>query len=126
MTELDLDPEQVAALEQRTEGWVAALQLAALSIRGREDVGGFIARFAGNDRYIVDYLVEEVLAQQSDEIREFLLQTAVLDRLTGPLCDSVTGRDDGAQTLVGIGARQPLRRTAGRSARMVALPPPVR
>jgi len=102
VTELDLDPEQVAALEQRTEGWVAALQLAALSIRGREDVGGFIARFAGNDRYIVDYLVEEVLAQQSDEIREFLLQTAVLDRLTGPLCDSVTGRDDGAQTLVGM------------------------
>ena len=99
VTELDLDAEQVAALEQRTEGWVAALQLAALSIRGREDVSGFIARFAGNDRYIVDYLVEEVLAQQSDEVREFLLQTAVLDRLTGPLCDSVTGRDDGAQTL---------------------------
>ena len=102
VAELDLGPEQVAALEQRTEGWVAALQLAAISIRGREDVSGFIARFAGDDRYIVDYLVEEVLAQQSDEIREFLLQTAVLDRLTGPLCDSVTGRDDGAQTLVGM------------------------
>ena len=58
---LDLAAEDVAALEERTEGWIAALQLAALSIQGRDDIGGFIARFAGNDRYIVDYLVEEVL-----------------------------------------------------------------
>ena len=70
---LDLTAEHVAALEERTEGWIAALQLAALSIQGRDDVGGFIARFAGNDRYIVDYLVEEVLQHQPDPVREFLL-----------------------------------------------------
>ena len=68
-------------------------------MRGREDVGGFISRFAGNDRYIVDYLVEEVLAHQPDPVRGFLLQSAVLDHMTGPLCDAVTGRDDGGRTL---------------------------
>jgi LuxR family maltose regulon positive regulatory protein len=96
---LNLSVEHVATLEERTEGWIAALQLAALSIQGRDDVGGFIARFAGNDRYIVDYLVEEVLTHQPDPVRGFLLQTAVLDRLTGPLCDAVTGRDDGGHML---------------------------
>ncbi len=89
----------VDLLEERTEGWIAALQLAALSLRGREDVSGFIARFAGNDRYLVDYLVEEVLAHQLEPVREFLLHTAVLDRLTGPLCDAVTGGDDGSRML---------------------------
>jgi LuxR family maltose regulon positive regulatory protein len=97
---LDLVAEDVTALEERTEGWIAALQLAALSIQGRDDARGFIARFAGNDRYIVDYLVEEVLAQQPDPVREFLLHTAVLDRLSGPLCDAVTGRDDGGALLI--------------------------
>lgn len=96
---LDLTAEDVAALEQRTEGWIAALQLAALSLQGRDDSAGFIARFAGNDRYIVDYLVEEVLQHQPDEVRRFLLHTAVLDRLTGPLCDALTGRDDGSRML---------------------------
>lgn len=99
---LDLAVEDVAALERRTEGWIAALQLAALSLQGREDVAGFIARFAGNDRYIVDYLVEEVLQHQPDPVRGFLLQSAVLDRLTGPLCDAVTGRDDGTDMLVAL------------------------
>ncbi len=99
---LGLAAEDVAALEERTEGWIAALQLAALSLRGRADVGGFIARFAGNDRYIVDYLVEEVLQQQTGPVRGFLLHTAVLDRLTGPLCDAVTGRDDGSHLLVAL------------------------
>jgi LuxR family maltose regulon positive regulatory protein len=88
---LDLRPEAVNALETRTEGWIAALQLAALSMQGRDDVAGFIAGFTGNDRYIVDYLVEEVLARQPDEIRSFLLRTSILDRLSGPLCDAVTG-----------------------------------
>jgi LuxR family maltose regulon positive regulatory protein len=97
---LDLAAKDVVALEERTEGWIAALQLAALSIQGRDDVGGFIARFAGNDRYIVDYLVEEVLQHQPDPVRDFLLQSAVLDRLTGPLCDAVTGRDDGSHMLM--------------------------
>jgi LuxR family transcriptional regulator, maltose regulon positive regulatory protein len=86
-----LAPADVAALEARTEGWAAALQLAALSLQGRDDASGFIARFAGDDRYVVDYLVEEVLAHQAGPVRDFLLQTAVLDRLTGPLCDAVTG-----------------------------------
>jgi LuxR family maltose regulon positive regulatory protein len=98
-TGLHLAAEDVVALEERTEGWIAALQLAALSIQGREDVSGFIARFAGNDRYLVDYLVEEVLTQQPEPVREFLLHTAVLDRLTGPLCDALTGGDDGSQML---------------------------
>ena len=88
---LDLRPEAVDALETRTEGWIAALQLAALSMQGRDDVAGFIAGFTGNDRYIVDYLVDEVLARQPDEIRSFLLRTSILDRLSGPLCDAVTG-----------------------------------
>ena len=77
---LGLTAEDVTALEGRTEGWIAALQLAALSIRGRDDVAGFIAGFAGDDRYIVDYLVEEVLQRQSDHVRHFLLQTSI----TGP------------------------------------------
>ncbi len=97
---LSLRSGDVAVLEERTEGWIAALQLAALSIQGREDVSGFIARFAGDDRYIVDYLVEEVLDHQPDSVREFLLQSAVLDRLTGPLCDAVTGRSDGSDLLL--------------------------
>jgi LuxR family maltose regulon positive regulatory protein len=99
---LDLAAEDVAALEERTEGWIAALQLAALSLQGRDDVAAFIARFAGNDRYIVDYLVEEVLQHQPDPVRGFLLNSAVLDRLTGPLCDAVTGRDDGRQMLMAL------------------------
>jgi LuxR family maltose regulon positive regulatory protein len=99
---LQLAPGDVEVLEERTEGWIAALQLAALSIQGREDVSSFIAQFAGNDRYIVDYLVEEVLAHQPEGVREFLLQTAVLDRLTGPLCDAVTGRDDGDVMLLSL------------------------
>jgi LuxR family maltose regulon positive regulatory protein len=99
---LDLAAEQVVTLEQRTEGWVAALQLAALSLRDRDDTAGFIERFAGNDRYIVDYLVEEVLVHQPDSIRSFLLHTAVLGRLTGPLCNAVTGRDDGSATLAAL------------------------
>src|SRR5918998_1670001 len=92
---LSLSPEDIAALETRTEGWIAGLQLAALSMRGREDVSGFIRAFAGDNRYIVDYLVEEVLQQQPERIRNFLLQTSVLDRLNVPLCDAVTGQQDG-------------------------------
>jgi LuxR family maltose regulon positive regulatory protein len=90
---LDLTPADIAALETRTEGWIAALQLAALSLRGRDDTGAFIATFAGDDRYIVDYLAEEVLSRQPPEVRDFLLQTSILDRLSGPLCQAVTGND---------------------------------
>ena len=96
---LDLDAEHVAVLEGRTEGWIAALQLAALSMRGRQDLSGFVKGFAGDDRYIVDYLVEEVLACQPDDVRTFLVQTSVLDRLTGTLCDALTGRAGGKAML---------------------------
>ena len=96
---LDLSADNVAALETRTEGWIAGLQLAALSMRGREDVSGFIKAFAGDDRYIVDYLVEEVLQRQPERVRSFLLQTSILERLSGPLCDAVTDRKDGKGVL---------------------------
>ena len=89
---LNLSAADIAALEDRTEGWIAGLQLAALSMQGREDVHGFIRSFAGDHRYIVDYLVEEVLQRQPEPVRSFLLQTAILDRLNGPLCDAVTGQ----------------------------------
>jgi LuxR family transcriptional regulator, maltose regulon positive regulatory protein len=92
---LGLSAEDIAALESRTEGWIAGLQLAALSMRGREDVSGFIRAFAGDNRYIVDYLVEEVLQRQPERIRSFLLQTSILERLSGPLCDAVTGQEEG-------------------------------
>jgi len=96
---LVLTARDVAALEERTEGWIAALQLAALSMQGRDDIAGFIAGFAGDDRYIVDYLAEEVLQRQPDHVRSFLLQTSILDRLSGSLCDAVTGQDGGRAML---------------------------
>ena len=92
MMGLQLTARDVAALEGRTEGWIAALQLAALSMQGRDDVAGFIAGFAGDDRHVVDYLVEEVLQRQPDRVQAFLLQTSILGRLSGPLCNAVTGQ----------------------------------
>ena len=99
MMGLELTARDVAALEGRTEGWIAALQLAALSMQGRDDVAGFIAGFAGDDRYVVDYLAEEVLQRQSDRVQAFLLQTSILGRLSGPLCDAVTGQGGGKAML---------------------------
>ncbi len=96
---LNLPTDDIAALEDRTEGWIAGLQLAALSTRGREDVHGLIMSFAGDNSYIVDYLVEEVLQRQPAPIRSFLLQTAILNRLNGPLCDAVTGQSDSSVRL---------------------------
>lgn len=96
---IPLTAGQVSALEKRTEGWAAALQLAAVSMRGVDDVSTFISDFAGTGRYVVDYLVEEVLDRQSEGVRDFLLQTSILNHLTGPLCDEVTGRNDSATTL---------------------------
>src|SRR5947209_3023233 len=92
---LSLSAADIAALEDHTEGWIAGLQLAALSMQGHQDVPGFIRAFAGDHRYIVDYLVEEVLQRQPEAVRSFLLQTAILDRLSGPLCDAVTGQEEG-------------------------------
>jgi LuxR family maltose regulon positive regulatory protein len=112
---LALTAQDVATLEGRTGGWIAALQLAALSMRGRDDVAGFIASFAGNDRYIVDYLAEEVLQRQPEDVRHFLLQTSILERLTGPLCDAVTGQDGGKAEL----AAPPRRRSGPHWARVL-------
>ena len=96
---LDLTDADIAALESRTEGWIAALQLAALSLEGREDPAAFIASFAGDDRFIVDYLIEEVLDRQPPDVREFLLQTSVLDRLSAALCDAVISGSRSKQML---------------------------
>jgi ATP/maltotriose-dependent transcriptional regulator MalT len=89
----------VAALEARTEGWAAGLQLAALSLRGQEDAASFVAGFSGSHRYVLDYLAEEVLDRQPETVRTFLLETSVLDRLSGELCDAVTGRPGSQQLL---------------------------
>ncbi|WP_286263824.1 AAA family ATPase [Brooklawnia propionicigenes] len=101
--DLDLDQAQVEALEARTEGWVAGLQLAALSVRPRVSspaaVDDFIRAFGGSHRFVLDYLVEEVLNAQPAGVREFLLLTSVLERMTGTLCDAVTGSSDGQQRL---------------------------
>jgi LuxR family maltose regulon positive regulatory protein len=86
---LGLSFEAVAAFEARTEGWIAGLQLAAISVQGCEDAAGFIRSFTGSHRFVLDYLVEEVLSQQSEAVQAFLLQTSILDRLCGPLCDAV-------------------------------------
>jgi LuxR family maltose regulon positive regulatory protein len=91
---LKLSPQEVASLEGLTEGWIAGLQMAALSMRGRKDVSGFIESFSGTHRFILDYLVEEVLDQQSLTIQEFLLKTSILESLSGPLCDAVADRED--------------------------------
>ncbi|HEX4898388.1 MAG TPA: LuxR C-terminal-related transcriptional regulator, partial [Candidatus Limnocylindrales bacterium] len=96
---LALRADDVAALERRTEGWIAALQLAALSLQGRPDATEFITAFAGDDRHIVDYLVEEVLRRQPPRIRDFLLNTSILSRFTAPLADAVMAADDGAATI---------------------------
>jgi len=99
MVGLGLTVTDIVTIEDRTEGWIAALQLAALSMRGRTDVSGFVAGFAGTDRYIFDYLLEEVLERQPAAVRGFLLDTCFLDRLSGPLCDAVTERTDGRAML---------------------------
>ena len=94
---LGLSAKDIAALERRTEGWIAGLQLAALalqgqSMQGRKDATSLVKSFTGSHRYVLDYLVEEVLEQQPESVQTFLLQTAVLDRMTGSLCDALTGQ----------------------------------
>jgi LuxR family maltose regulon positive regulatory protein len=99
---LSLTAKDISILGERTEGWIAALQLAVLSLEGRDDAPAFIAGFAGSDRYVVDYLVEEVLQRQPDDVRGFLLHTCFLDRLSGPLCDAVTSSHGGKAMLEGL------------------------
>ena len=97
--ELGLDSRDIARLQQRTEGWAGALGLAALSLRGRRDRSAFITDFAGDDRHLVDYLAAEVLEQEREEVQTFLLQTSILGRLSGELCDAVTKREGGKEML---------------------------
>lgn len=96
---LNLPAEAIAALDARTEGWIAGLQLAALSMRDRADRLSFIRAFTGSHRYIVDYLAEQVLQQQPANVQTFLWETSILDRLSGPLCDAVTGQPQSQQML---------------------------
>jgi len=86
---LGLSPDEIATLEERTEGWIVGLKMAALSMRGRKDVSQFIQSFTGSHRYVLDYLVEEILSHQSQDVQAFLLRTSILKRLTGALCDAV-------------------------------------
>ncbi len=96
---LSITTDQVNALETRTEGWITGLQLAALSMQGRDDIQNFILAFAGSHHYIVDYLAEEVLNRLPASVREFLLRTSILDRMTAPLCNVLTNRTDGKEIL---------------------------
>jgi LuxR family maltose regulon positive regulatory protein len=105
---LALSPADTATLEHRTEGWIAALQLAVISLKGRTDPSAFIAGFAGSGRYVVDYLVEEVLQRLPDDVRDFLMRTCVLRRLNASLCDAVTGQTGTARSLLDRMERQNL------------------
>ena len=92
---LELSAQDIATLEARTEGWIAGLRLAALSMGGRQDIPAFLKAFTGSQRYIIDYLTEEVLARQPEPVQTFLLQTAILERLQGSLCEAVIGEQGG-------------------------------
>jgi LuxR family maltose regulon positive regulatory protein len=96
---LSLSVEEIAALEERTEGWIAGLQLAAISMRGYKDAAAFIRSFTGSHRFVMDYLLEEVLQQQPERVQNFLLRTSILDRMCGPLCDAVLEDSSGQETL---------------------------
>ena len=99
MMGLNLSEENIASLETRTEGWIAGLQLAAISMQGQPDPANFIQSFTGSHRFVLDYLAEEVLQRQPETIRNFLLQTSILDRFCAPLCNVVTERQDGKEML---------------------------
>jgi len=99
----DLSSEDIAALERRTEGWVASLQLAALSMNGRDDWHEFISAFSGSHRYVIDYLMDEVMARQPEEVRAFLRRTSILERFSAPLCDAVvSGEEIGDKKIIDI------------------------
>ena len=96
---LDLSGEAIATLEERTEGWIAGLQLAALSMRDRKDIPGFLQAFSGSHRDVLDYLAEEVLERQPENVRGFLLETSIAGHVSGALCDALSGRSDGQRML---------------------------
>jgi LuxR family transcriptional regulator, maltose regulon positive regulatory protein len=91
---LGLSVDDVNALKSKTEGWIAGLQLASLSLQGREDISGFIQAFKGDNRYIMDYLMEEVLKIQTEDVKEFLINTSILEQFSAPLCDAFLNRND--------------------------------
>ena len=122
---LALSEDNIAALETRTEGWIAGLQLAGLSMQNHDDTTRFVSVFAGDDRYIIDYLVDEVLAQRPQGTKEFLLQTSILNRMTGSLCDAVTGQGGGRQVLQKVGTGQSVPRATRQAAALVSLPPSI-
>jgi LuxR family maltose regulon positive regulatory protein len=99
---LKLAAGDISALATRTEGWIAGLTMAAVSLEGQRDPAGFVRDFTGSDQHVLDYLMEEVLHRQPEGLQSFLLQTAILDRLTGPLCDAVTQREDSQAILEGM------------------------
>ena len=99
LQDVELHQEDLAALSAKAEGWIVGLKMAAMAMRGRKDVRQFVASFAGNQRFVMDYLVEEVLKRQPEDVRSFLLNTSVLERLTAPLCDALTGNSDGREML---------------------------
>jgi LuxR family maltose regulon positive regulatory protein len=101
-TDIPLSGGDIAILGSRTEGWIVGLKLAALSLKGKTDVSSAISAFSGSNRYVLDYLAEEALDRQPPETRKFLLETSILKRLCGPLCDAVTGRGDGRSLLAGL------------------------
>ena len=100
--QLELTAADVIALETRTEGWIAGLQLAALSLRDQADKHAFVTAFTGDDRYIMDYLLEEVLQRQSPEVQDFLFKTSILERLCEPLCEAVTGASGSRSMLISL------------------------
>ena len=112
---LTLSTEDIAALETRTEGWIAGLQLAAITMQGQKDNSNFVKSFTGSNHFVVDYLVEEVLRQQPEKVRGFLLSTSILDRLCGPLCDALMldSSVSGQETLEYLRMRQSLHRLIG-------------
>ena len=100
---IDLDVAEVGALEARTEGWIAGLQLAALSLQSEADAGGFLEADTRSERYLVDYLSEEVLRRQPPEVQAFLSRTAILERFCASLCEAVTGTPGGQAMLERLG-----------------------
>ena len=111
--DLNVSTEDTTTLIGLTEGWITGLQLAALSLQGGRDTGRFVANFAGSHRHILDYLTEEVLSQQDDPIRDFLVKTSVLAKLTAPLCDAVLGVTDSRGKTPFFGASQYLHCPSG-------------
>ena len=123
---IQLTEPDLADLVARTEGWPTGVYLAALSLRGHPSPGAFVRQFAGDNRFVVDFLAEEVLGRQPDEIQQFLARTSILGRFCAPLCDAVTGSAGSAGIIEIARAGEPLPRAAGRQPAVVPVPSPLR